>query len=75
MPWILGFSGGKDSTLLLQLVIESILTISPELRTRRIFVLSNDTLVESPVYQSLVLKSLNFIEEGMVALGLPVEVV
>ena len=74
-PWIVGFSGGKDSTLLLQLVIESILTISPEQRTRRIFVLSNDTLVESPVYQSQVLKSLKVIEEGMVALGLPVEVV
>ncbi len=74
-PWIVGFSGGKDSTLLLQLVIESILTISPEHRNRRIFVLSNDTLVESPVYQSQVLKSLKVIEDGMVALGLPVEVV
>ena len=41
-PWIIGFSGGKDSTLLLQLVIESILTISPDLRTRQVYVLSND---------------------------------
>jgi DNA sulfur modification protein DndC len=75
MPWILGFSGGKDSTLLLQLVIESILTISPELRSRKVYVLSNDTLVESPVYQSLVVKTLDLIEEGIAALGLPLEVV
>ena len=74
-PWILGFSGGKDSTLLLQLVIESILTVSPDQRTRRVFVLSNDTLVESPVYQSQVVKSLNLIHEGIAALGLPIEVV
>ena len=74
-PWILGFSGGKDSTLLLQLVVESILTISPDQRTRQVFVLSNDTLVESPVYQSQVVKSLNLISEGIAALGLPIEVI
>ena len=74
-PWILGFSGGKDSTLLLQVVIESILTISPDQRTRPVYVLSNDTLVESPVYQSQVVKSLGLIGEGVAALGLPIEVV
>ena len=74
-PWIIGFSGGKDSTLLLQLVIESILTISPDLRTRQVYVLSNDTLVESPVYQTQVVKSLHLIGEGIAALGLPIEVV
>lgn len=74
-PWILGFSGGKDSTLLLQVVIESILTISPDQRTRPVYVLSNDTLVESPVYQSQVVKTLGLISEGVAALGLPIEVV
>ncbi len=73
-PWILGFSGGKDSTLLLQVVIESILTISPDQRTRPVYVLSNDTLVESPVYQSQVVKTLALIGEGVSALGLPIEV-
>ncbi len=74
-PWIVGFSGGKDSTLLLQVVVESILTISPDQRTRTIYALSNDTLVESPVYQAQVAKSLDSIEEGLTALGLPIEVV
>jgi DNA sulfur modification protein DndC len=75
LPWIVGFSGGKDSTLLLQLVVETILAIAPDQRTRRVFVLSNDTLVESPVYQSAILKSLARVEEGVTALNLPITVV
>jgi DNA sulfur modification protein DndC len=74
-PWIVGFSGGKDSTLLLQVVVESILSISPDERIRQVYVLSNDTLVESPVYQSQVVKSLDLVAEGVAALGLPIEVV
>jgi DNA sulfur modification protein DndC len=75
LPWILGFSGGKDSTLLLQLVVETLLAIPPDQRTRKVYVLSNDTLVESPVYQSAVLKTLDHVAEGVAALKLPVEVV
>ncbi|MCO4317815.1 DNA phosphorothioation system sulfurtransferase DndC [Phyllobacterium sp. 21LDTY02-6] len=48
-PWILGFSGGKDSTLLLQLVLEMVLDLPPRERSRTIHVVANDTLVESPV--------------------------
>lgn len=47
-PWILGFSGGKDSTLLAQLVIEMLLDLPPSRRTRSVHVVANDTLVESP---------------------------
>lgn len=74
-PWILGFSGGKDSTLLLQLVTETLLAIAPDDRRRPVFVLSNDTLVESPVYQSAVLRTLDRVAEGTKALRLPIEVV
>ena len=31
-PWIVGFSGGKDSTLLLHLVVECLLTVAPDER-------------------------------------------
>src|SRR5271168_2440681 len=48
-PWIVGFSGGKDSTLVLQLVFEMLLDLAPGDRTRRVHVVSNDTLVESPI--------------------------
>jgi DNA sulfur modification protein DndC len=29
-PWVIGFSGGKDSTILAHLVVECLLSISPE---------------------------------------------
>ncbi len=48
-PWILGFSGGKDSTLLAQLVFEMLLSLPPRKRQRIVHVVANDTLVESPV--------------------------
>lgn len=48
-PWILGFSGGKDSTLLAQLVFEMLLDLPPSQRVRDVHLVANDTLVESPV--------------------------
>ncbi|EGY53717.1 DNA phosphorothioation system sulfurtransferase DndC [Neisseria shayeganii] len=48
-PWIVTFSGGKDSTLVAHLVFEALLSLPPSLRKRRIDFVSNDTLVESPL--------------------------
>ena len=49
VPWIIGFSGGKDSTLLAQLVWEMLLDLPPSGRRRPVHLVANDTLVESPV--------------------------
>ena len=43
------FSGGKDSTLVAQAVLEAILAVRPSARTREVHMVSNDTLVESPL--------------------------
>ena len=48
-PWILGFSGGKDSTMLLQLVWYALKSIPKELRQRYVYVVCNNTLVENPL--------------------------
>lgn len=74
IPWIVGFSGGKDSTLVLQLVFEMLLSIPPQVRQRRIFVATNDTLVESPAVRRHVDTVLVQVREGVEALGLPVTV-
>jgi len=74
-PWILGFSGGKDSTLLLHSVVECLQSIAPDERRRRVVILSNDTRVESPVYQAFVDKLLDGLQENLEALNLPMEVV
>jgi DNA sulfur modification protein DndC len=48
-PWVVGFSGGKDSTCTLQLVWNALTTLPPAERTKRVYVISSDTLVETPV--------------------------
>jgi DNA sulfur modification protein DndC len=47
-PWIIGFSGGKDSTMLLQTVWNALRKVDPILLTRTVHVVCNDTLVENP---------------------------
>lgn len=46
-PWIVAYSGGKDSTLLLQMVFETVL--ASESRHRHVHIVANDTQVESPL--------------------------
>lgn len=60
-PWIIGFSGGKDSTLVAHAVFEALLSIAPSKRTRHVHIVSNDTLVESP----LVIAHLNALQIEM----------
>ncbi len=48
-PWIVGFSGGKDSTVVAHAVFEALLAIPPSQRQRPVHIVSNDTLVESPL--------------------------
>ncbi|KLU22991.1 sulfurtransferase [Caballeronia mineralivorans PML1(12)] len=47
-PWIIGFSGGKDSTLVAHAVFEALLSVPPSARNREVHIVSNDTQVESP---------------------------
>jgi len=48
-PWIVGFSGGKDSTVVAHLVIEHLLSLPRSARRRHVHIVANDTLVESPL--------------------------
>lgn len=57
-PWIIGFSGGKDSTMLLQIVWNALKRIEPILLTRQIYVVCNDTLVENPRIVKFINKTL-----------------
>jgi DNA sulfur modification protein DndC len=47
-PWIICFSGGKDSTAVLQLVFYALSELPKESLAKEVHVLSNDTLVENP---------------------------
>jgi DNA sulfur modification protein DndC len=71
-PWIIGFSGGKDSTLVTHLVFEMLLTLPPSQRRRAVHIVSNDTLVESPLVITHLKRVLTQIEEAAGAFGLPI---
>jgi DNA sulfur modification protein DndC len=47
-PWILGYSGGKDSTALVQLVWDALAKLKRKELFKPIYILSSDTLVEIP---------------------------
>lgn len=49
IPWVIGYSGGKDSTAALQLVWLSIKKLPEEQRHKTIHIINTDTMVESPV--------------------------
>lgn len=74
-PWIIGFSGGKDSTVVSQAVFEALLQVSPSQRKRHVHVVSNDTQVESPLVMAHLAKVLAAIREMTQTLRLPVDVV
>lgn len=71
-PWIVGFSGGKDSTVLAQAVVEAVLEISPSQRTRDVHVVANDTRVESPFVTAVLDVVLERIKSASDAMGLPI---
>lgn len=58
MPWIVGYSGGKDSTACLQLIWTAVARLPADQRTKPIHVISTDTLVENPVIAAWVETSL-----------------
>ncbi len=75
-PWIIGFSGGKDSTVLLTLVWIAMnrLKEKGENLTRRVYVVCNDTMVENPVIEEYVINVLDKIDRAAKEQKMPISV-
>ncbi len=71
IPWMVGYSGGKDSTAALQLVWMSIEALPKEQQKKPVYIMNTDTLVESPVVSKWVENSLRSMQEVIEAKGLP----
>lgn len=71
-PWVLGYSGGKDSSAVMTLIYFALLGLKPEDRHKPVFVVASDTLVETPMVVDHVDRSLRLIEEGAKREGLPI---
>ncbi|QJB29709.1 DNA phosphorothioation system sulfurtransferase DndC [Limnospira fusiformis] len=73
IPWVIGYSGGKDSTATLQLIWNAIAQLPPEKRHKTIHVITTDTLVENPVVSAWVKKSLEKMQEAAKIQNMPVQ--
>ncbi|BAB76616.1 DNA phosphorothioation system sulfurtransferase DndC [Anabaena sp. FACHB-709] len=73
IPWVVGYSGGKDSTATLQLVWNAISSLPPERRNKTIYVITTDTLVENPIVATWVRNSLKEMTVAAKKQGMPVE--
>ena len=61
-PWVIGYSGGKDSTTILQLVMYALARLPKEQLTKEVHVLTNDTLVENPTVVAYVDEQMKLID-------------
>ena len=71
-PWIIGYSGGKDSSAVITLVYLALLGLPPDLRKKHIFLITSDTLVETPVVVDLIKSSMLLIEQSAKRDELPI---
>lgn len=72
IPWICGYSGGKDSTAVVQLVWTALQGLPREKLQKTVHVISTDTRVESPVVAIWAGESLKRMEHAAQAQGLPI---
>ena len=71
-PWILGFSGGKDSTCMTQLIWHALSDLPKEKLQKKIHIISSDTLVESPKIVEQIINTLDIMELAAKKQGLPI---
>src|SRR3990167_8180796 len=73
-PWLVGFSGGKDSTMLASLVFDTLLSLHPENRTKPISVVCTDARVEIPAIVEMVEGTLDKMRKCSEQHGLNIDV-
>ncbi|MDE0711389.1 MAG: DNA phosphorothioation system sulfurtransferase DndC [Rhodospirillales bacterium] len=73
IPWVVGYSGGKDSTAVLQLVWLALAALPKDRRVKPVHVISTDTLVENPIVALWVSRSLEKINSAAEAQDLPIK--
>ena len=72
-PWIIGYSGGKDSTVCTELTFRMLMKLPKEKRTKPVYIVSSDTLIENPVILNYLNYNIEKINESAKKLDLPVE--
>ncbi len=73
IPWIVGYSGGKDSTAVLSLVWRAVTSLPENERHKKVHVISTDTLVENPIVANWVSHSLKTMSKAATEQSIPLE--
>ncbi|ABC33658.1 3'-phosphoadenosine 5'-phosphosulfate sulfotransferase (PAPS reductase)/FAD synthetase and related enzyme [Hahella chejuensis KCTC 2396] len=71
-PWVIGFSGGKDSTTVLSLIYVALTGLPEAKRHKHIYVISSDTLVETPMVVDMINDSIEAINRNAQDKKLPI---
>lgn len=73
-PWVIGYSGGKDSTAVVHLVYQMLKNLRPEERHKTVYIVSSDTLVENPLIKIYLDDMLHLLDKSAKRDSLPISV-
>ena len=71
-PWVIGYSGGKDSTTVVELVYKMLLSLTEKERKKNVYIVSSDTLIENPLIKIYLSKMNNLLGEAAQRDKLPI---
>lgn len=63
-PWVIGYSGGKDSTTVIELVYKMLLSLPDWQRHKNVYIVSSDTRIENPLIKMYLTKMNDMIGEA-----------
>lgn len=73
MPWVIGYSGGKDSTAVLSVVWYALAELPTDKLVKPVFIITSDTGVETPIVVNHLNDTIDHINRGAKKQGLPIE--
>ncbi len=72
-PWVIGYSGGKDSTTVVELVYKMLLTLPEDELNKNVYIVSSDTLIENPLIKIYMSKMNDMLGESAQRDGIPLK--
>ena len=72
-PWVIGFSGGKDSTTVVELVYKMLQSLPDWQRHKNVYIVSSDTRIENPLIKIYLSKMNDLIGKAAERDGLPIK--
>ncbi len=72
-PWVIGYSGGKDSTTVVELVYKMLQSLPDWLRHKNVYIVSSDTRIENPLIKIYLNRMNDLIGKAAERDGLPIK--